>query len=172
MNVTALRQPEAKRRHSIPSVSVEVSLIVEKIAANRDSAQTFTYDDVSSWIGRNVLENRGYLASARHILFREHGILIETVRKVGVRIATNSGILGAGVRGVDKSRNALRRSKKFFDAVEYASLSDDEKKTYVGHVSAVNTLALLAKPASIRKVAEQGGDGPLPSATVLALFQK
>lgn len=174
MNVTPIktRLGSSERTNlTIPAVSVEVNLIVDKIAANRTSTQTFTYGELSNLIGRDILTNRDKLSSARRILFRDHGILIETVRKVGVRIASNSGVMNAGIRDVGASRRALRRASHKFDAVEVATLSEEERKSYTGHVATVNTLQLLAKPSSVRKIAEKSGGSPLPSASVLEMFK-
>lgn len=174
MNITPLKvappTPEPSRP-IIPSVSVETNLIVDKIAANRTSTQTFTYLELSGLIGRDILGNRGFLTSARRILFRDHGVLIETVRKVGVRIASNAGVMNAGIRDVGASRRALKRASRKFDAVEVAALTEEERKSYTGHVATVNTLQLLSKPSSVRKVVEKSEGSPLPSASVLEMFK-
>lgn len=174
MNVTSIKvppqSPEAPRP-TIPSVSVETNRIVDKIAAKRTSTQTFTYSELSGLIGRDILTNRGFLYSAGRILMRDHGILIETVRKVGVRIASNSGVMNAGVRDVGASRRALKRASRKFDAVEIAALTEEERKSYTGHVATVNALQLLAKPSSVRKVAAKSDGTPLPSASVLEMFR-
>ena len=172
MNVTPIKaNAEPSRSPIIPSVSVETGLIVSKISAAPSSAQTITYGELSALIGRDIAANRGFLASARRILFRDHGILIETVRNVGVRIASNSGIMDAGIRDVSASRRALKRASRKFDAVEISALSEEERKTYTGHVATVNALQLLSKPSSVRKVTERSEGSPLPSASVLAMFK-
>lgn len=171
MNVTPLKPKSPTTNPIIPSVSVETGLIVDKIASNPSSTQTISYTEISALIGRDILANRGFLASARRILFRDRGILIETVRNVGVRIASNSGVMHAGIRDVSASRRALKRASRKFDAVEIAALSEEERKTYTGHVATVNALQLLSKPSSVRKVAEKSEGSPLPSASVLEMFR-
>lgn len=172
MNVTKLQPVRNEQgRQVIPDLSVEVSLIVTKIAAAPNSTQTITYGELSALVGRDILQKREWLTSARRILFRDHGILIETVRKVGVRIADNAGIMNAGIRDVSSSRRALKRASRKFDAVEPAALSEEDRKNYTGHVATVNALQLLSKPSSVRKVVEKSEGAPLPSASILEMFR-
>lgn len=171
MNVTNIRS-KAENKQVFPSVSVETSLLIDHILKNRNSGQTISYSILSAVIGRDILANRGFLHSAARILFRDHGIFIETVRRVGVRIGDNVAVLDAGIRDVSSSRRALKRASRKFDSVEYSKLPEDKQKEYVGHVSAVNTLRLLTKPSAVRKIAEAGSGEPLPSASVLDLFRK
>jgi hypothetical protein len=170
MNITPLK-PKSPSANPIPPVSTETGLIVHKIASNPANTQTISYAELSALIGRDIRANRGFLNSARHILFRDHGILVETVRNVGVRIASNSGVMNAGIRDVSASRRALKRAARKFDAVEIAALTEEERKTYTGHVAMVNALQLLSKPSSVRKVAEKSEGSPLPSASVLDMFR-
>lgn len=169
MNVTPLKpKPLAPTIHAL---SPETGLIVQRFLANPASSQTVTYAELSALIGRDVLASRGFLHTAKRILFRDHGILVETVRKVGVRIASNVEVMNAGIRDVGASRRALRRASRKFDGVDFATLGEEDQKTFTGYVATVNALQLLAKPGSVRKVAEASAGSPLPSAKVLDMFK-
>lgn len=171
MNVTSIK-PQESRISIIPTLSVETGRIVDYVLKNRSSDQSIAYATLSALIGRDILANRGFLYSARRILFRDHGIYLESVRGVGVRIGGNEAVLDAGIRDVGTSRRAIRRASRKFEAVRYDELPDERKKEYIGHVSAVNTLRLLAAPNAVRKISDAGSGEPLPSATVLDLFRK
>jgi hypothetical protein len=172
MNVTPIKPQASAPKQVIPSLSVETGMIVDHILRNRESSQTITFEALSALIGRDILANRGFLYSARRILFRDHGVYVESVRGVGVKVGTNEAVLEAGIRDVGTSRRAIRRASRKFEAVQYEDLPEDRKKDYVGHVSAVNTLRLLTTPNAVRKIAAAGAGEPLPSATVLDLFRK
>lgn len=176
MNVHKLRpntiDPTGAR--SIPNVSLETKAIVDYLAA-RPEGSTVTYIALEELIGRPVTagtQGYGYLASARKILLRDHGVLIDSEPKVGVRVCTNAEKLLVSGRDVQRARRAVKRSGQKLRSVEYARLDDGQKREWNARMSIAGALELLAAPRAVAKVEKVIADHALPSAKTLELFQK
>lgn len=155
----------------IPNVSIEASLLVDAFKG-MPAGHQIGYAELSAMIGRDIQHNFGYLSTARRILHREHGMLIETVKGVGVRVATESGKLAASRRDMQASRRAIRRAASKLEITEYEALTEDEKREFNARSSLIGGLSLLAAPAAMKRVEKELTGSALPSAATLELFKR
>lgn len=173
MNITPIRHQNIDQSGNrvIPNVSIEASLIV---GAFKDRAPGFMlrYEEIDTLIGREIRQSRGYLTTARRILAREHGMLIETVLNEGVRVATEDGKVNASrqaIKGMDRQR---RKGMRILDITDAQKLSESVRREYNAQTALLGSLRLLTTPTAVKKIAEASPDAILPSASVLGLFSK
>lgn len=170
MNDQTIDQTGAR---SFPQVSLETGLLVERLSASPQGA-VVTYQELAALIGRPVTPGtRGYsyLQSAKHILLRDHDVLLDAEPKVGVRICTDVEKMTVAGRDVKKAGRAVKRSGQKLRAVEYQALTEEQKKEWNARMSLTGALSLLSTPANIKRIEKSITDHALPSAKVLALFQ-
>lgn len=155
----------------IPNVAIETSLIVEQFKGKAPGAAA-TWKELSDLIGRDArTSGMGYLQTARRILLREYGILLETVRGEGVRIADDAGKLSASSRDMGSARRALGRASRKLEAVEPSKLTDDQRKEFHARTSVLGALRLLATPHAVGRVVKIAEGQTLPPAAVLGIFK-
>jgi len=159
---------------SIPSVSLETKALVDFFSAKPEGT-TVTFAEMEELIGRPVMHGSsgyGYLQSARRILLRDHGLLIDAEPKVGVRVCTNEEKLLVSGRDVKRARRAVKRSGQKLRAVDYNRLTDEKKREWNGRMSWASALELLSAPKAAKRIEMAVTDHALPSAKTLQLFQK
>jgi hypothetical protein len=174
-NVHAIRtntiDPTGAR--SIPNVAIETRMLVD-LVKDKPEGTTISYAEMEKEIGRPVTPQTtgyGYLASAKRILLRDHGILIDAEPKVGVRVCTNEEKMLVAGRDVKRARRAVKRSGQKLRSVEYDRLTDEQKRDFNSRMSLAGALELLSAPKAVAKVAQIITDHALPSAKTLELFR-
>ena len=171
MNAPNTIDPSGAR--AIPQVAMETGLLVELFAAEKQGA-VVSYKTMADLIGRPVTPGTrgyGYLQSAKRILLRDHEVVLDAEPKVGVRVCTDAEKLTVAGRDVKKASRAVKRSGQKLRAVEYAALTDDQKREWNARMSLTGALSLLAAPATYKQVEKVVTDHALPSARVLDLFK-
>lgn len=159
---------------SIPNVAIETKMLVDLLSPKPEGS-TVTYAEMEQCIGRPVTpqtQGYSYLASAKRILLRDHGILVDAEPKVGVRICTNEEKLLVSGRHVKRARRAVKRSGQTLRSVEVDRLTDEQRRDLYGRMSIVTGLELLAAPSAVARIAKVVTDHALPSAKTLDLFRK
>lgn len=174
-NVQSLRpntvDPTGAR--SIPNVAIETKLLVDLIK-DKEEGTTISYAEMEQCIGRSVksgTQGYGYLSSAKRILLRDHGVLVDAEPKVGIRVCTNEEKMIVAQRDVKRARRAVKRSGQKLRSVEYQRLTEDQKKDFNSRMSLAGALELLSAPKAVEKVAKIIADHTLPSAKILELFK-
>lgn len=156
----------------IPNVAPETSLLIERTKDQKPGFM-FTYADLKA-LGIDVRGGGyGYLASARHILLRDYGLLLETVKGVGVRVANPEQKLDAMGSTMRRIPRTLRKAGRISQAIDYASLPEQRRPEYNARTAVLGSLKLLAAASSIKKVEGQTASGQsLSSKEVLGLFTR
>ena len=176
MNVQSLRpntvDPTGAR--SIPMVAPETKLLVEFLSTKMEGT-TIKYEELEELIGRPIRAGStgyGYLTSAKRILLRDHGKLIDAEPKIGIRVCTNEEKMLVSGRDVKRARRAVKRSGQKLRSVDYDRLTDDKKVEWNASMSLTDCLVFLSAPKAIARVEKAITDHVLPSAKTLMLFQK
>lgn len=178
MTVHKLRSPDPidpTGQRSFPNIAIETKMLVDMALERRQSGGiTITYDEMKDLIGREVTPHAGgytYLASARRILLRDHGIVFDSEPKVGVRICSNEEKMVVSGRDLKRARRAVVRSRQKLVSVEYERLPPDKKKEWNARMSIIGALDLMTAPNSVKKIERAVSEQILPSAATLALFK-
>lgn len=163
-------------QRSFPNASIETKMLVEFFVARHKAGEgeTITYSEMEKQIGRDCRpssQGYRYLSSARRILLRDHGVLLDAEAKVGVHICTNEEKMLVSGRDMSRARRAVRRSRQKLTAVEYDRLDDSKKKEWNARMSIVGALELMSGPKVVGKIERVITDHALPSAATLALFK-
>lgn len=143
--------------------------------ATKPEGTTIAYTAMNELIGRPVdptSEGYRYLTSARRILLRDHGIVIDAEPKVGVRVCTNEEKILVSNRDLARGRRAVKRSRQKLTAVQYDQLSDGKKREWNARMSMLGALELMAAPKAVARVEKAIEGHVLPSARTLELFKK
>lgn len=177
MNVHKLNRPntiDPTGARSIPNIALETKTLVDFLKAKPEGT-TIPYAELNELIGRPTEvggSGHGYLSSARRILLRDHGILVDAEPKIGIRVCTNDEKIIVAGRDVSRARRAVKRSGQKLRSVEYARLDDGQKRNWNARMSMVGALELLSAPKAVERVEKIITDHALPSARTLELFQK
>lgn len=172
--MTATTTIDQSGSRSIPNVAIETRTLVDLIKA-KPPGTTVTYADMEAAIGRSVRPGKigySYLLSAKRILRRDHGVVIDAERKVGVRVCTDAEKIAVSDRYVKRSRSAVKTSSKTLEAVDYERLSPAEKRGFLARQSRVAVIDLFTKPSAVQRIEERVSTQALPSAETLELFRK
>ena len=85
-----------QKKRSIPELSVDTQELMRALDRLLPG-ETATYKSLSDIIGRDVQgQARGLLNSARNILLREEGKVLECVQKVGIKLLTRLEVPSVG----------------------------------------------------------------------------
>jgi hypothetical protein len=159
---------------SIPNVRPETKLLVAFLRGR--VGQTIPYKQYGEdLIGRSAKPGSigyRYLSSARRILLRDHGIVIDAEPKVGIRVCTPEEKVDVMAHHFGKSRRQLKHSRHIGTATEYDELSDTKKKKWNTYMTVITTTELFTTPAAVRKIEAVVTDRVLPSAKILDLFKR
>jgi hypothetical protein len=144
--------------------SFELSADVEKCCAFLESRDRASYAEISSHLGRRVNgRDRYVLASARHRLESQRGIIFVTERGTGLVRATSGQIATLSTtHPINKIRRVTRKAEKRQVRVNVQELTDDERLAfYVGRVvvNAIGKNTLKSFRTRIKKEIEgRGGE--------------
>jgi hypothetical protein len=112
------------------SQSLETQQLV-KVLADKAHDPLFTYEEIEKASGVDPRKSQAALASARRIVLRDHGIVFVTVRKVGIKRATDSEIVDGSSSDLSRIRNTSRRALKKLGAVaNFAELPADKQREF------------------------------------------
>jgi len=117
--------------------------------------QEMSYEELSKVLGHNILQQkyRSCLASARRILIKEHDIVFDTIRSVGIQRLNDAEIVLEGAVGIRKVRRACKRTARKVVCANYSTLSQDNKNT---HNQSLSTLGALMHVTSIKEQRKVG----------------
>jgi hypothetical protein len=171
-NLPNIADPAGTR--SIPNTAPETKLLIDFF--RNKIGQTLPYRAYGEdLIGRSAKPGTvgyRYLAGARRILLRDHGIVIDAERRIGVHVCTSEEKIDVMVHHFGKSRRQLRHSRHIGTATEYDELSDAKKKKWNTYMTVITTTELFATPAAVRKIEAVVTDSVLPSGKILELFKR
>lgn len=119
-----------------------------------------TYEMMESKIGLDVRpgnDGYGYQKSARDILEKEHGIVFETITKVGLKKLTSEEIgLGSGNLYLKRKKSLIRKSKIRISTIndKFENLSKEAQLQVNAHRTILAFDAEMTKPKNLLKVTE------------------
>ena len=120
-------EPKLERRTVIPAASND-TMILERMIVVLGPGETVEYDAMSKAIGRDVRSSAaGVLRTAMRRALRDHGIVVEAVRNVGLRRVVGNELISAQRCGVDRIRREARRRVEKLSKLDVGSLSNPEK---------------------------------------------
>lgn len=112
---------------TIRDMNYDTQLLARRLA-KMEPGNTITYKEMSTVIGKDILEHRHVLSAARRIVLRENRIVFETVRNVGVTRLSDGEIVNSAVPMFRKKvRSVARRVKKEIGAVDHEKLTHEER---------------------------------------------
>jgi hypothetical protein len=160
-------------KKSIPEMSHEAQMLARRLA-QLEPGETVPYAELDRIIGKPVQQNRGLLRTARNAVERDYSVVLECVRKEGVRRMRPTEIGAVGVAAVESIRRKARRTRtRIARGTAGRSLSDQAQRQVSLQVSVLGTLELFTRPKSIKKIEERvvENDGlSMASSQVARLF--
>jgi hypothetical protein len=165
--------PSSKRL--FPDLSIESRLLIDHLSVQPQGTDV-KYEVLEAIIGMPITgkDRSGYhhLTTARRVLMRDKGIVVDVNPGVGVHICTESEKINVSERDLMRSHRASRNARKKLTAVEYQALSEDEKKRWNSRMSVVAVLDLFSGKRALERITSTIEDHPLPAAKTLELFRK
>ena len=164
-------QTETKRK-GIFELSTDTRILINVLERVfiQDRLPMVTYDELNKAIGRNVQEEaRHLLQTARKHVQADHKILLDTVRKEGVRITNDyEGALDS-VR-IRAGRMIKRRAREVGNAIAEKSIS----AMIAAKISIIGAMELMSRshvPKKLIQTIEERKLRELSTAETLKLFQ-
>jgi len=132
-----------------------------------------TYDELSSLIERDVQkEGRFVMNAARDILQRDHNIIFECIRNIGLKRLKNEEIILAGEVSVRRARNTVVRGQKKLNCIDPVTLPQDMIPRFLTALSYTATIAAITHKRVVEHIQRNltGAKAPLPIEKTLELF--
>jgi hypothetical protein len=125
------------------------------------------YEDLDKAIGRDVREAAsGALHTARHIAQREHRMVFDAVRGVGLKRLADSEIVDLADKARDHARRHASRTAKKLTCVDYDALSKDKQTKHNAALSMFSVMAELSTDKAQKRLESKvkDADAQLPNA--------
>lgn len=108
----------------LSSDSLALAKALESIKIN----ETVEYQKLSSAIGRDVQGvGRSAMQQARKVVQRDHKMVFDVVRGVGLRRLDDDAIVDASDKSISVVRRGIRRAAKRLVCADYEALTKDKK---------------------------------------------
>ena len=154
-------------------LSADTALLYARLKRLAPS-ETASYEDLSEVIGRDVRNGaRSNLGSAMRRALTNDGIVLASVRKVGVKRLDDPEIVSTGDAAISRIRRSTRRAARKLAATDFDRLGDADKISHNTFISILGALHDSTKPSSVERVrieVKTAGQR-LPLAKTLAAFQ-
>lgn len=132
--------------------SLETQELIERLSKLEPGALV-SYADLSEVAGETITGGTPALQSAKRAVEKERGVALSVERGVGVRRLTDDEIVddthGARSRIRRQSKRALSRLSAVID---FASLSDEKKRTHQAHAVIYAVIADKASSGAVKRV--------------------
>jgi hypothetical protein len=152
-------------------LAIESKIVLDRLS-KAQPGETIPYAELDKLTGCDVRKKRCAIHTPISKLLVEQGMVFICERGVGIRLLHNSEIPSLGQRDITRVSNISRRCIKRLTAVNFESLSSEEK---VSHNTALTLLSLFQRGSSNKsmKLVEESVKrqaNPLPMAETLKLF--
>ena len=159
-------------RRTPAELSIDTKLLYETLITV-EPGKTIEYSVLTDVIKRDVQDSaRGNLQSARRMARREHRIVFDVVRCVGLKRLVDSEIHTMGERSRRHIQHTVRDCMKTLACADQSKLSDSEKKELYAAMSYHGAMVLASRPKVLTNVKEAISNGILPSAETMKLLEK
>ena len=159
------QQPNFK----LSSDTIAIARALEVVAIG----ESISYDDLTELIGRDIMQFRGALDSARHAVQRDKQMVFDSVRGVGLVRLNDSDIVDLSDKAREQSRRLAKRIAKKLVCVKYDSLSREKQIKHNTALSMFGVIAELSTSSSVKRLEQRieadGGSLPLAKAAMAAL---
>lgn len=139
-----------------------------ELLANCKPGETVTFDQMSKKIGKDILECRWNIGSARHRALNQHNIVFMAVKGVGYKRLENDDIPNFAMRRVRRARTEAKRGVKELASVDYGALAPEKKIEHNLQMSLLGTISYSTQSSQIKKlrgaVQSSGLCLPIPNA--------
>lgn len=154
------------------TMSIDAKLLYDKLSKLK-IGDTFTYDQMSYLIKRDITLHRGVLKTARKALESE-GVVFETIIKEGVVRVDDARKVKIAGTGMDKIRRVAKRSRKVLEAVEdFNALPLSDKVKHNALLSVYGVITEYSKPKQLNNIENSianSGNRPLAIGETLKLM--
>lgn len=172
---TVIGSDGQKRKPTIRELAYDTRLLYDQLKG-LPFGEVLPYEAMTKLLGRDIRdEAHGNLQSARRMLLNHDGIVIGTVRKVGVKKLNDQEIVITGEDASKHVRRSARRALRRLAAVrDYEALPAESKISHNTFASALAAVVALAKPAGLKRIETEvrRTAAQLPLARTLAAFAK
>lgn len=136
-----------------------------------------TYEELSKLLGVKSVRASAAAALnyARHMAQRDHRIVTDAVWGVGIKRLSDSEAVAASSGTFSRIRRTAKRGIDRTTAVEFDTLSNEDKIRHNAAVSGLGVLRYLSKPKEIKKLeaaVNASQTGQLPIGRTLELFRQ
>ena len=138
-------------RKGIQAKSADTSIIENRLR-NTKPGDLVTYDELSTLLGRDVLEHcRGNVGSARRTLIKE-SIFFDCVSKEGYKRLDNNEAVNASEHYTTRAKRAARRGLNHLANVPFDGLSDEAKKKHLTTSAQLGAIDLFGSSKAAHKI--------------------
>lgn len=132
-----------------------------------------TYQTMSEAIGRDVLDDRGVMYTARGIVQREDRMVFDSVHKHGIKRLADIEIVSLGDRARSRVRKIARRAAQAIVCVNYDEMPREAQVKHNTALSMLGVMQELTTDKSFTKlqkhVSTAGTELPVGKASIAAL---
>jgi len=166
---------KGEKRRTIPGLAHDTKLIIERLR-KVSPGEEILYAEINTVVGRNVQNGaRANLSSARRVVEREHQIVFGVVFGKGLRRLLNHEIPYVADQALARVGRLARRSGRTIDAVDFESLTENDRVAHNARKGVLAVLAHGARAATVKRIegAVANASGKLlPEVKVIAEFYK
>lgn len=133
----------------LSSDSLALAKALESIKIN----ETVEYQKLSSAIGRDVQGvGRSAMQQARKVVQRDHKMVFDVVRGVGLRRLDDDAIVDASDKSISVVRRGIRRAAKRLVCADYEALTKDKKTKHNVAMSVFGVLSEVTGSAGQKRI--------------------
>ena len=130
---------------------IETQSMIDKIG-DVEVGAIITYNEMSEILGFDIQKNRGPLMSARDIVFRENGVVFETIRNIGIKRAEDAAIVDAATGDVRRMQRFTRKRVKMLQCVDFNQLKAEGKIKHNTAMSIYGVLGYITKRTQVKRL--------------------
>lgn len=136
--------------------------------------EIFTYDQLSKVIGRDIRKHRGAIYTAKRMALREHNMVFNAVRKVGIKRLASDGMSEAGMGAIESIRRKSVRTGRMLSCANVEELTNGARIRHNTVASIVGVLALVTKPSAVKRLEAtvEKKQSEIPTAETMKLFSE
>lgn len=163
-------------KHGIFEMSGDAKILANHIVKRliTDKAECLTYDEMSTVISQNILEHRSVMYSAKKHVEQHHKVLIDTVKKVGIKLTAD--YVGASSNIISRigrmSRKTCSRINKAMSGDH--NIPDDQLIAVNARLSLLGVINMSVKPSLVKRIEGRVSTtlNQLPTMETLKMFEK
>jgi len=136
--------------------------------------EIMTYKSMSESIGRDVLQRRHVISTARNRLLNDEKIVFGTVAGIGIKRLGDNEMVGVSATSIKTIRRASLRGLKVAACADEENLSVDQRKSLMATISHLGVLRHASSPTAHKKIEQsvvQNNTGLIPEGIALDVLK-